>query len=173
MRKQKTVFEFGFHWYDRLRLQRAMKGISDKRSFIRLQAVLLVSLGKSIKEVAAIVQKPVQRIYVWINWYVKRHWVEDLLDKPRTGRPLAGKAISDKAILAALRLQPQKLAYRGTVWTVAFLAHYLSHRYKTSVSERTLRRRMKALGLRYKRPRYVYSEKDPNRAQKKGLSYES
>ncbi len=37
-----------------------------------------------------------------------------------------------------------------------------------SISARTLRRRMKEIGLRCKRPRYVYSEKEPHRAQKKG-----
>lgn len=173
MRKQKSAFEFGFRSYDRMRLQKAMKSVGDKRSFVRFQAVLLVATGSFISEAAAIVQKPVQRIYAWIKWYLARHWVEDLLDKSRTGRPLAGKAISNEAILAALRLQPHKLACRTAVWTVALLAHYLSHRYKTSISERTLRRRMKVLGLRYKRPRYVYSEKDSNRAQKKGVSQES
>lgn len=34
------------------------------------------------------------------------------------------------------------------------------------ISPRTLRRRMREIGLRCKRPRYFYEEKDPHRAQK-------
>jgi transposase len=48
------------------------------------------------------------------------------------------------------------------------LAQYLHHRYGTQVSVATLRRRMHDIGLRYKLPKYIYEEKEPNRAQKKG-----
>jgi transposase len=45
---------------------------------------------------------------------------------------------------------------------------HLQEVYGIEVSEMTLRRRMQTMGLRFKRPKYFYSEKDPNRAQKKG-----
>ena len=53
---------------------------------------------------------------------------------------------------------------------VALLAQHLGRRYGCPIAARTLRRRMRALGLRWKRPRYVYAERDPHRAQKKGGS---
>jgi transposase len=61
-----------------------------------------------------------------------------------------------------------RLGYRATGWTVALLADHLQHKYACSISPRTLRRRMRDLDLRWKRPRYVYATKDPNRVQKKG-----
>lgn len=69
-----------------------------------------------------------------------------------------------------LRRVPSSLGYRTGVWTVDLLAAHLSVRYRCAISPRTLRRRMRALGLRCKRPRYVYSEKEPHVRQKKGRS---
>ena len=45
---------------------------------------------------------------------------------------------------------------------------YDSRAHGDSITPDTLRRRMRALGLRWNRPRYVYANKDPHRAQKKG-----
>jgi len=64
-----------------------------------------------------------------------------------------------------------RLGYNSTGWTVALLADHLRQKYGRCPSLRTLRRRMHELGLRWKRPRYVYAIKDPHRAQKKGGSF--
>jgi transposase len=75
--------------------------------------------------------------------------------------------ITEARILRALQRAPLRLGYRTNVWTVQLLAERLSEQYQCSISARTLRR-LKQIGLRCKRPRYVYSEKEPHRAQKKG-----
>jgi hypothetical protein len=51
------------------------------------------------------------------------------------------------------------------------LAKHFSEKYGCPISPATLRRRMRHLGLRWKRPRYAYATKDPHRAQKKGGSF--
>jgi transposase len=78
------------------------------------------------------------------------------------------RRITPARILRELSRNPLRLGYRTTVWTVKLLAKHLSQIYQCTISTRTLRRRMKDTGLRFKRPRYFYEEKDPNRAQKKG-----
>jgi transposase len=60
--------------------------------------------------------------------------------------------------------------YSATTWTVELLAKHLSRTSGCPISGRTLRRRLRAMGLRWKRPRYVYATGDPHRAQKKGRS---
>jgi transposase len=67
-----------------------------------------------------------------------------------------------------LRRLPRELGYQTNVWTVALLARRLNERYRCAINTRTLRRRMKQIGLRCKRPRYVYSENEPHLPQKKG-----
>src|SRR5918996_1196676 len=49
---------------------------------------------------------------------------------------------------------PLKLGYNTTIWTVPLLASHLSRRYDAQITPRTLRRRMKEVGLRWERPRY-------------------
>jgi len=173
MRKQNSPAALGFDRYDKGRLLKASKEVSDKRSFLRLKAVLLFAQGMNVQSAAKLFDKSVQIIYRWIRLYLKNHRPGDLLDAPRSGRPVCAQEITDKRILQELKRNPLHLGYNTTVWTVALLAQHLSLCDGSDISPRTLRRRMKAVGLRFKRPRYVYSEKDPHRAQKKGQLSES
>jgi transposase len=66
-----------------------------------------------------------------------------------------------------------RLGYNTTGWTVALLARHPGQKYGCPIAARTLRRRLHRLGLRWKRPRYVYATKDPHRAQKKGRLFAS
>ena len=173
MRKQKSVGELGFTRFDRLRLQKALKQVTDKRTFVRLKAVLLCAEGMAVPSVAQLLDISFQIVYRWINAYVQHHCAAVLFDAPRSGRPLSAPGITDKRILKQLKRNPLKLGYHTNVWTVKVLAKHLSEVYGCDIQPFTLYRRMKAMGLRSKRPRYVYSEKDPHRAQKKGQSSES
>jgi transposase len=169
MRTAKSPAELGFNRDDEPRLKKALKRVADKRTFQRVQAVRLVAQGRAISEVAEMVGVSVQTVYNWVNYYLDRHRVAALEDAPRSGRPRVVKRITAARILRELRRNPLRLGYRTTVWTVKLLAAHLSRLYQCAISPHTLRRRMKAIGLRCKRPRYYYEEKDPHRAQKKGL----
>jgi len=96
------------------------------------------------------------------------HQVAALADAPRSGRPVTAPQIRATQILQHLHCNPLYLGYRTTVWSVTLLAAHLSRQYDCPISPHTLRRRMKAMGLRCKWPRYFYEEKAPHRAQKKG-----
>ncbi len=89
-------------------------------------------------------------------------------ERARSGRPPVASEITGERSLAELARAPLELGYRTNVWTVELLAEQLGLRHKCSISPRTLRRRMRQVGLRCKRPRYVYSEKEPHLPQKKG-----
>lgn len=173
MRRQKSSSDFGFNHHDTRRLQTAMNTAPNRRTYLRLQAVFLFIEGTDVCSIAYISGKSVQIVYRWIKFYAKSRHPDALYDSPRSGRPLAAKEISDKRILKELKRNPLPLGCNATVWTTALLAKHLSTRYSYNIHPRTLYRRMKQMGLRCKRPRYVYSEKDPNRTQKKGRSSES
>lgn len=168
MRIAKKATELGFKWVDRRRLANALKQVEDARSYRRLQAVLLVAKGHNINEVARLSGKRSQTIYNWVNLYLQNHAVESLFDCFRSGRPLSANAVTASRILSALKRDPLRLGYNTTVWTVPVLARHLSQRFGCEISSHTLRRRMKQIGLRWKRPRYVFAEKEPHRTQKKG-----
>jgi transposase len=109
-------------------------------------------------------------IYAWVRRYLTHHRPEDLADRVRTGRPAVAPALTAARILRAFRRDPLRLGYHATAWTAALLAGHLSRTSGCAITADTLRRRMRDLGLRWKRPRYVYATKDPHRAQKKGAS---
>jgi transposase len=170
MRRARTPKELGFDPYDQRRLARALGQATAVQNFRRLQAVLLVARGHSIPEVVRITGAKPAAIYDWVRRYLRTHQPDCLADAPRSGRPRTATAITDARIVAEFRRDPLRLGYSTTGWTVALLAEHLGHKYHCPVSARTLRRRMRALGLRWKRPRYVYADKDPHVAQKKGGS---
>jgi transposase len=170
MRRARTPDELGFDQHDRQRLARALARATDLRSFRRLQAVLLVARGFPVPEVARITGAKPGAVYHWLRLYLRTHQPDGLRDAPRCGRPRAAGRVTDARIVREFRRDPLRLGYNTTGWTVALLAEHLGHRYGCPISARTLRRRMRDLGLRWKRPRYVYADKDPHRAQKKGGS---
>jgi transposase len=168
MRRAKNPTERGFDPYDRHRLSRALHDAREVRTYRRIQAVLLVAQGRTVQEAAEIAAVKPWAVYAWIRTYLQTHDPGSLQDAPRSGRPRAAPAITDKRIKQEFRRDPMRLGYNSTGWTVSLLADHLRQKYGSGLSVRTLRRRMHDWGLRWKRPRSTYANKDPNRAQKKG-----
>jgi transposase len=170
MRRARTPDELGLDQYDRQRLAHALARATDLRFFRRVQAVLLLARGLSIPEAARITAARPGAVYRWLRLYLRTRQPGRLADAPRSGRPRAAEGITDARIVREFRRDPLRLGYNTTGWTVALLAEHLGRTYGCPISARTLRRRMRDLGLRWKRPRYAYADKDPDRAQKKGGS---
>jgi transposase len=170
MRRARTPDELGFDHYDRQRLARALARATDLRFFRRLQAVLLVARGFPVPEAAQVTGAKPDAVYHWLRLYLRARTPDSLCDAPRSGRPRVAGRVTDARIVREFRRDPLRLGYNTTGWTVALLAEHLGRKYGFPISARTLRRRMRDLGLRWKRPRYVYADKDPHRAQEKGGS---
>ena len=166
MRIAKRPAELGFNQYDVSRLTKALKRATDARLFQRVQAVLWVAQGETISEVTELTGVSGQTVYNWLQRYLACHQAAVLADAPRSGRPVTAPQITATQILQHLLCHPLHLGYRTTVWSVKLLAAHLSRQYDCPISPHTLRRRMKAMRLRCKRPRYFYEEKAPHRAQK-------
>jgi len=168
MRRALSPSELGFTVRDRKQLQQALVATHDLRLFRRIQAVLLVATGSSFTEAAAITGLSARTVYYLVGQYLPAHSVAALHEQARSGRPPVASEITGEHILSELARSPLELGYRTNVWTVELLAEQLGLRHRCSISPRTLRRRMRQVGLRCKRPRYVYSEKEPHLPQKKG-----
>jgi transposase len=161
---------WGLTGHDRSKLRAAVRGARDARQLRRLQAVLLLSLSEPVAAVCRLTGLSRQSVYNAPHRYRRRHATVDLADAPRSGRPPVAPAIGDEQILTAWRQDPFALGYDATGWTVDLLARHLAARHAQPITPRTLRRRMRALRLRWKRPRHVYPLRDPHRGQKKGAS---
>jgi transposase len=168
MRKAKSPSERGFDRYDKRRLTRALHRVTDARTYRRVQAILLVVQGRTVADVAQITGAQPWSIYAWVRAYLQTHCPDRVGDTPRPGRPRVAETLTEARIVREFRRDPMRLGYHATGWTVVLFAEHLQRKYDVAISPRTLRRRMRDLDLRWKRPRYVYATKDPNRAQKKG-----
>lgn len=168
MSKSKPPAPIQFTKADRRRLARALRRTREARVYRRLQALRLVAEGRPVSAVAQVLGISRQAVSHWRAQYGVARRPEALQDAPRSGRPRGARRLTPARILRALRRDPLRLGYTTTVWTVALLAHELNRRYGCAITPRTLRRRMKELGLRWKRPRYVYRVPEPHLAQKKG-----
>jgi transposase len=157
-----------FDGTDVMRLRRAVARATQLRLFKRLQAVLLVAEGQSPRQVAALTGQRRWNLYHWIDRYRRRRRPQDLADRPRPGRPRVAESITPARIRRELSRDPLELGHMSTEWTVPLLARHLRRACGCAISSRTLRRRLRAMGLAWKRPRYVYHPADPHLGQKKG-----
>jgi transposase len=159
-----------FTWHERRRMSAALRGVRDARQHRRLMAVSLIAQGQSPGETARLLGCS----YRWVNKclarYLERRCPQDLAERPRAGRPRASAVLTPERLRDVVQSDSFLWGYTSTTWTVPLLATHLEEHLGCVLSKHTLRRRMREAGLRWKRPRYVFSEKEPHRAQKKGRS---
>jgi transposase len=165
----------GFSSGDRQRLRKALTRVRRARPFRRLQALLWLAEGHSISEVARLARASRGSIYNWCTAYQQAgrgcKLAALLEEKPRSGRPRQIGPQAEQVLQNALEQSPLDLHYQSPGWTLALLAIHLQ---KCCGGERpspeALRRRLHALNWRWKRPRYVFRQPDPQRAKKNGRS---
>jgi transposase len=158
---------------DRHRLRRALATVRLARVYRRIAAVLAVAEGASISESARRLHVARTSVERWVARYRRRRKtsaLEVLDDRHRGGRPRTATRLTKRWLASILRRDPRTLGYSATTWTVALLACYCREHHQLAISARTLRRRLRESGFRWKRPRYRYTDRAAHLAQKKGLS---
>jgi transposase len=171
MRHRKESSELGFTADDIAFLTDVLRTTHNVHVFQRVQAVLLVAQGKHPDEAAAITTLSRRSVYRWIAFYRAAHQQTLFEDIPRSGRPITAPEITADRLETVLRIDPQSYGYRATGWTVALLQQHFKQHFGAVIGSDALRSRLHQLGWRWKRPRYVFTEPDAHRAQKKGGSY--
>lgn len=155
---------------DRRRLEQALKQTRNVRLYRRLQGVLGVAEGEPVHAVAHRLRVGRVSLWRWVERYRARHDPQDLCDPPRPGPAPLAPALTRAKLSELLTSDPQGHGYDTNGWTVPLLRAHLATREGIELSVRTLRRRLHAAGFRWKRPRYVYSERAAHVGQKKGGS---
>jgi transposase len=164
----KLAAGFVFTAHDRRRLAAALHRARDARHYRRLQAVWLVAQGYSARTVASLLKASRRWMTKVLARYRLRRCPADLAEAKRSGRPRVASELSTEQLLALLRTDPRSLGYAATGWTTPLLAAHLRRSGMGPLSVWTLRRRLHAADFAWKRPRYVFAQKEPHRAQKKG-----
>jgi transposase len=146
---------------------------SDNSLVVR-RALGIIWLEKdSPREVAQRLNVTRQTVYNWLHrWNDQSGDAEEALqDIPHTGRPATKREMVTEEVksnLKGLTKTPEECGYQASGWTATLIVHYLEQTKGEKVHENTVRRALKGMRYRWKRPRYVLARKDPNWRQAKG-----
>ena len=152
---------------ERAELAEAASKAKRVRNWRRMRTIELLAEGRRPEAVAAALGCARSSVYAWA-----KAWREMGLSGLREGRrPGRKRSLEGRAdlLLGELLQQanPQSRGYRSSGWTVPMLKSELA-KSGYVVSERTVRRTLKRLGFRWKRPKYVLGRPDPDHESKKG-----
>jgi transposase len=139
------------------------------RVYRRVAAVLAVAEGQLFGAAARQAHVAPATVHRWVARYLAARDPNALRDDERDGRPRL-RGLTDRRLRQVLASDPRARGYHAATWTAPLLATYCTEYFQCAVSPRTLRRRLHALGYRWKRPRYRYAHRATHLAQKKGLS---
>lgn len=150
----------------RRRLQRQLQHAHDARLYRRTLAILEVSRGQPVAQVARSLGVTRCAIYHWIEHYREAFDPTALADRDRCGRPSLWT--EDLTVLLRTLLAgytPDQLGYSAVEWTVPLLQEHLEHCTGQRLSDPTIRRELHRLGYVWERPRYVL-DPDPELEKK-------
>lgn len=112
----------------------------------RLHALLLVSLGRSCYEVAALLREHPCTVERWMNRY-QECGLEGLREHPRGGRPSSLTSAQLRQLQAELLESPIKSHHRQSRWSGKLVALHLHRDYGLSYSVRHCQRLLTQAGL--------------------------
>lgn len=168
MRGREQLSECRWRREDRRRLRRALSQSRLARDYRRIEVVLWIAEGQPVVEAARRGRVDRTSVYRWRERYLACRDPAALSDSPRSGRPPAAPQLTEELLADILAQDPREQGYCATGWTAPLLAQHLHRQYGVRLSERTMRRRLREFGFRWKRPRYVFSRRAPHLPQKKG-----
>ena len=147
-------------------LEQAASTARQTRTWKRYQALLLLADGQAIAQISAGLACGQSTIYRWVATW-RDAGVAGLAEGPHRGRAHRLDGAAEQVVRDVLGSDPQAHGHHATGWTVPLLLGELAARGWV-VHEHTLRRTLKRLGYRWKRPQYVLGRPDPASLEKKG-----
>lgn len=152
-------------------LRQLARSSSNAREVRRAQALVWLHAGENIAQVAHRLGMSRQGVYQLVGRYRSRRRGlvrERVRDRPHPGRPAHKLKLVVRVIRPVLSRDPRRYGYRARLWTVPLWCRYVERRTGMRVSPHTVRRGLRILRQRYKRPRYVQARRSPTWRQAKG-----
>lgn len=139
------------------RLEKLLTSRPDARQLKPAQALLWLSDGESVEEVAEHLLVTPQTAYNWVERFEARADLsleERLADGVRTGRPPTALEIIDPIIDAVIDHDPRQFGYRSTIRTAPLLRQYLADEHQIEVCIKSVSLAIDRLRIVWKRPRH-------------------
>jgi transposase len=165
--------EIRLSWRARQALAHVAQTGSEARMVRRAQALLWRHQGESVQAVAqrlGLTRRAIDKIVARFRARADQSVVDRVADHPHTGRPADLRRQVAQVLAELLPQPPAKFGYRAFAWTTPMLRCQVERRLRATSSERTIRRALRDMRYRYKRPRYVLARRSPTWRQAKGGS---
>jgi transposase len=153
------------------RLREIGRSSPKARELKRAQALLWIHDGQPAKQVAQQLGVSVRSIRRWIRTYRERpemKVVERIREGRHPGRPAKQLKLARRVIEQVGDHDPRRYGFRALVWTVPMLRCLIHQRTDKWLGHATIRRALRSLHQRYKRPRLVLARRSPTWRQAKG-----
>ena len=118
----------------------------------------------SVTEIAARLHCQPKCVRKWLHRF-QQGGCPALADLPRCGRPTKLDAIAQQAVFCQINQPPYTFGYLFAIWSVATLCQHLASRCSLKLSQWRLRRLLKRLRYRFRRPKFAPRKVDPLREQ--------
>jgi transposase len=149
---------------------RACRG-RDARMVRRAQGLRWLDQGEHPIAIAHRLGVTREAVYSWarrLRGMVDRPLAQGLRDQPRSGCPRRKRHAVEELVEQVMDARPSEYGYQAEGWTATLIRYHLQAKQAIEVSETTVRRCLKGMGYRWKRPRYVLARRDPFWRQAKG-----
>jgi transposase len=135
------------------------------RVSMRAQMVLLSARGYSVPQIAEIFEVGEDVVRTWLHRF-QQQGPDGLADRPRPGRPPIDR-LARHVVDAQANNPPHCSGLVQTCWTVGLLAAFLAARFRLLLSPSSVRRNLKLMGWRWRRPRLAPATHAPGSQKKR------
>jgi transposase len=132
----------------------------------RARGVVLVAEGRTMAEVARILDRDPHVVSAWAQRYEQRG-VEALADAPRSGRPPVLHEADIAFLLDAVRQSPARFGLNRVDWRCNALSDLLERERGVRVTPERVGQVLKDRGITFSRAKIHVVSPDPDYAQKK------
>lgn len=144
-----------------LALQDEIRRSGESRYDHRLHGVLLVAQGMSCREAAGVLGDAPRTVENWVHRF-EGSGLAGLTDGERSGRPSRLSVAQLDKVEAALRRTPREAGVEGGgVWDGKTLSRYLGRKLGVNLKARQCQRLFRQLGFRFRKPRPLIAQADP------------
>lgn len=161
MGRQPALFAH-LRYFERERIQKALKSAHDPQFRDRLDAVLLSDHGLSCTRIGRLLGKHGDTVRLWIGDYL-RFGFDGLEVGKSPGRPRMIDSDGEQCLREALEQNPKDMGYRFTRWTLATLIEHLRQKVHVLVSVPVMSKTMREMGYTYKRPKHSLKHRQNRR----------
>ena len=146
--------------------RRVSKCAIDGRLALRYQAIWFSHLGKSVQEIAELLDVSVESVRNWIHIF-EEDGFEGLADDWRSGRPPKANEAYIERLLDMVHISPLLVGYSVTSWTLPLLAEYMGKETGVRLSGERIRQLLLKNGMRFRRPKLHVVSDDALYGQKR------